>query len=164
VGKTLQVYYPQRMRCQGCERQMSEGEPAYRLAVGYSGKWHDRFGGSIGSICESCATNLPLPPQWAQVPGALIAVGPRSSTKSRTRGRGATSAVGNVGRRLIMRDVGAARSQRLVTPAACNSPRNAKTRSTARRNASSGHSGSENPAPAGEAMSARRDRAHWRLD
>ena len=29
---------------------MSEGEPAYRLAVGYSGKWYDRFGSSIGSI------------------------------------------------------------------------------------------------------------------
>ena len=43
---------------------MSEGEPAYRLAVGYSGKWYDRFGSSIGSICESCATNLRLPPKW----------------------------------------------------------------------------------------------------
>jgi hypothetical protein len=49
---------------QGCQRQMSEGEPAYRLAVGYSGKWYDRFGSSIGSICESCATNLRLPPKW----------------------------------------------------------------------------------------------------
>jgi hypothetical protein len=52
------------MRCQGCERQMSEDEPAYRLAVGYSGKWSDRFGSSIGSICESCATKLLLPPKW----------------------------------------------------------------------------------------------------
>jgi hypothetical protein len=52
------------MRCQGCERQMSGDEPAYRLAVGYSGKWYDRFGSSIGSICEGCATKLPLPPRW----------------------------------------------------------------------------------------------------
>jgi hypothetical protein len=43
---------------------MSEDEPAYRLAVGYSGKWHDRFGSSVGSICESCAAKLSLPPRW----------------------------------------------------------------------------------------------------
>jgi hypothetical protein len=54
---------------------MSGDEPAYRLAVGYSGKWHDRFGGSIGSICESCAKKLPLPPRWG--------AGPRCSHCSR---------------------------------------------------------------------------------
>ena len=31
-----------------------EGEPANRMAVGYSGKWYERFGNSsIGSICKN---------------------------------------------------------------------------------------------------------------
>ena len=89
---------------------MSEGEPAYRLAVGYSGKWYDRFGSSIGSICESCATNLRLPPKWYS--GArcshcsrptFIHQQPHKSTRRYVAAR-------NVGKRLIMRDAGAARS------------------------------------------------------
>jgi hypothetical protein len=45
-------------------RTTDEGdEPACRLAVGYSGKCYDRLGSSIGSVCESCAKKLPLPPR-----------------------------------------------------------------------------------------------------
>jgi hypothetical protein len=36
------------------------------MAVGYSGKWYERFGNSsIGSICKTCATTMPWPPKWS---------------------------------------------------------------------------------------------------
>lgn len=44
------------MKCRRCRRELAEGEPAYRVSVGYNYPWLDRsWPRAVGSVCAECA-------------------------------------------------------------------------------------------------------------
>ncbi len=43
------------MRCQRCHKDLKKAEPVYRVSTGYYSPWYEKFGGSVGYICATCA-------------------------------------------------------------------------------------------------------------
>jgi hypothetical protein len=52
------------MRCQLCDRALTERESVWRVTVGYWSQHNRKFGGTIGSICNDCLPEFGPDESW----------------------------------------------------------------------------------------------------